>query len=220
MITAGLDVSSNNIGWSINIDGKYSCGTFSSKSVLIAERGYHYQQWLFHFLCGNHDGVRRGPKIQKLAMEEPLPSNRMRREVSEGGMFDNKIVERFKPMTSMASLRGAYGFAFVTMVTAHIARVPMMEINVQKWRHDFLGFRTKNTDDFGRPFKDKGARTEYYKAKAIARCEQLGLTPDTHDAAEAVGVNFCLDGLIQKEALSRRVATAKEKAEALFSSPG
>ena len=58
------------------------------------------------------------------------------------------------------------------------------QVNQATWRKHFIGKMARAT------------RSDQFKAMAMARCRQLGIKPNKHDAAEAVGI---LDYLLEIE---------------------
>lgn len=81
-----------------------------------------------------------------------------------------------KMVGNVEFLASVYGFA------------PPVNVNVGSWRAKFL-----TANDFLEKSKAPASvkdKTAWYKAKVIEQCQRMGMDPQTHDEADAIGVGY------------------------------
>ncbi len=202
MIIGGMDLATTS-GFCIIKDGKFETQTFRAnvkKSILHndkaidAERegeiGRKFQDFLQCWLVEN--------RIDRAAIEAPLPSNTTRRKrvVNAGADFAGQALQYQEVGgVSQSAVFRMYGLEYLALTLCNRLNIPVVFVHQATWRKEFLGT--------GKPSDAK--------KEAVKMCQKLGIEISSVDAAEAVGVAFWLDRQINP--LSHR------RANDLFNSP-
>jgi hypothetical protein len=187
MVLLGLDVSSVATGWAVMPGADpLVCGTIRPKGEGWAKGKSFCDQ--LHALMNRY-------RVTHIGMEEPLRSDLTRTEVtfSDNPMFGQSVRKTRRPMTNIGVLRKLYAFAGYVHLLAEVRDVPVWEVNQTTWRKSFLGVA----------HAPKGAERNWLKTQCFARCVRMGFSPDSDDAAEAIGVVHWLQGQLQAERVTR-----------------
>lgn len=135
---------------------------FTAKGDTPGEMFHSFRNWWRPFLVCN--------RVEAVALEEPLPSNRFRNEMVDG----HKVKV---PFTNMKTLLGLYGVRAHAIEICHALNIPVQEINNQAWRQEIYGRRTAPKGTLN--------ASDWWKQQALDRCKLLGWSVPTKDAAES-----------------------------------
>lgn len=173
MILCGLDQALRKSGAAV-LDGQtfIRAEAFTAKGETHAEIFHSFRQWWWAFLVANN--------VERVAIEEPLQSSLERTVIevdTQAQAFGQAVRKVKRPMTSMATLMGLYGTRAHAIEICAALNIPHCEVNNQAWRGLIHGRRQapKGT-------KDSSA---WWKQQALTRCQQLGWSVPSKDAAEA-----------------------------------
>jgi hypothetical protein len=122
-------------------------------------------------------------QIGYVAIEAPLPSNptRKKRTIDRSSEWAGQAI-RYEEVagTSFAAIFRIYGLEMIAVMICNRLNIPVLFLAQGKWRRDFLG----------------NGRPQNPKKEAKKACERLGITVSSLDAAESVGVCWCLNQIL------------------------
>lgn len=172
MRLVGLDQALRNSGAAV-LDGDrfVLAEAFHAKGVSQGAAFHEFRRWWERFLQTH--------KPEWVAIEEPLRSDMQRTKVDfrPNDAFGQSVVKTKVPLTNMQTLLGLYGIRAVALEVCHSLNIEYVETNVQDWRQTIHGIRQAP--------KGTANTSEWWKARALARCKQLGWNVPSKDAAEA-----------------------------------
>ncbi len=122
-------------------------------------------------------------KVEHVAIEAPVPSNKSRRETHinpEADFAGTSITYTEKDGTSLASIFRIYGLEMMACAVCARLNIPAVFVVQSSWRKAFLGN--------GSPMKAAKAKQE-----AVKQCRRYGIEVASVDAAEAVGIAYWLN---------------------------
>lgn len=184
---AGMDLATTS-GFCVISDEGVTTATFKanikkniwhdSKSLDAAREGEIVRKFEDFLRCWLLDN-----KIEAAAIESPLPSNTTRRKrvINTDTQWAGKAVQYEEVGgASMAAIFRMYALEGAAAAMCCRLNIPVQFIHQGTWRKVFLGT--------GKP-KDS-------KKESKAMCEKLGIKINSADAAEAVGVAYAFEQII------------------------
>lgn len=218
-VLGGLDIATVT-GAAVLRDGKFETQTFSAKvkkSILDDTKGIDarregeiarkFQDFVTCWIVEN--------RIDEIAIEAPIASNTTRRKrvINTTSDFAGQAIQYQEVAgTSQAAIFRIYGLEMVALAVCNRLNVPVRFISQGEWGKAFTGSGSPS----GR------------KDRAVKECRRLGIRISSVDAAEAVGVVYALNAIINPYTLRRAndlfskgsqsltVAQYKAEAEKLF----
>ncbi len=188
MNIAGLDLATTSgLAW-MAPDGTITASTFranvkknfldnekSLDAVREGEIGRKFEDHLTAWLINNEIGY--------VGIEAPIPSNPVRKKAhinTDANFAGQSITYTEVAGASLAAIFRIYGLEMVAVTTCQRLNIPAVFIGQGTWRKSFLGT--------GKPREAK--------KEAMAMCKRLGIECSSMDAAEACGVVFHLNTVL------------------------
>lgn len=174
LIIGGLD-SATTSGLAVMDGDRLQCAyAFKAEGENEGALFSSYRSWLTEMLCEY--------KVEHLAIEAPLPTNRGTFQVKTkvNDIFGASIKKVAMPMSSQATWLRLYGLRAHALQICEELGIQWTEINVREWRGAIYG--TRNAP---KGVKDASG---WWKQKALDRCRLLGWEVSSKDAAEACAI--------------------------------
>lgn len=189
MRLAGLDLATTS-GFALMVDGAITRTTTvraPAKLKNILEVGptidprhegrvtVHFEDALLVWL--------RDEKPDHVGIEAPIPSNTTKKTAvirDQASFHGQAITYTEKAGTSQAAIFRIYGLEMSACAMCYRLNIPVTFIGQTTWRKEFLG----------------NGRPKNPKAEAVKMCRKLGIEISSVDAAEAVGVAWALNTII------------------------
>ena len=188
MILGGLDIATVTGAAVLREDGKYETQTFRAnvkKSILDDTKGINakregeiirkFQDFITVWLIEN--------RIDEIAIEQPIATNTTRRKrvINTGSDFAGQAIQYQEvPGTSQAAIFRIFSLEGAALAICNRLNIPARFISQGEW---------------GKAFTGSGAPSGR-KDRAVAECKRLGIEISSVDAAEAVGVVYALNAII------------------------
>jgi hypothetical protein len=199
----GLDIATTTGAAVLNEEGKFETQTFKAnvkKSILDdakrisakreGEIARKFEDFIQCWLIDN--------RLDEVAIEEPISSNATRRKrvINTGADFAGQAIQYQEVAgTSQAAIFRIFGLEMVALAVCNRLNIPVRFISQGEWGKAFTG----NGSPSGR------------KDRAVAQCRRMGIEISSVDSAEAVGVVWTLNAIINPY--------AQRRANDLFSNP-
>lgn len=187
MILGGLDIATIT-GAAVLKDGKFETQTFRAnvkKSILDDTKGINakregeiarkFEDFIHCWIVTN--------QVDHVGIEAPISSNATRRKrvINTGADFAGQAIQYQEVAgTSQAAIFRIFGLEMLALAVCNRLNVPARFISQGEW---------------GKAFTGSGAPSGR-KDRAVQQCRRLGIEISSVDSAEAVGVAWTLDQIL------------------------